>query len=68
MAVLSKVIPLPAAYHPETLRAASASYLGTPARAEKELGWHARSLEEGLADTVAISRADGPSPLRHSTH
>lgn len=53
---LSRLVPLPATYHPETLRAAFASYLGTRAKAERELGWTARPLSEGLAQTVAALR------------
>ena len=51
--VLGRVAPLPEDYAAESLRASLATYLGTPARAERELGWHARALEEGLRDTVA---------------
>jgi nucleoside-diphosphate-sugar epimerase len=54
--VLGKVVPLPPDYAPETLRASLASYYGSPAKAERELGWRARSLDEGLRDTVASLR------------
>ncbi|MDN5796090.1 MAG: NAD-dependent epimerase/dehydratase family protein [Intrasporangium sp.] len=57
MAQVSKVVPVPPLYHPETLRSALASYLGTRQKAEHDLGWHARPLDEGLADTVAAIRA-----------
>jgi dihydroflavonol-4-reductase len=51
---------LPPTYHSETLRAALASYVGTRLKAERELGWQARSLEEGLIDTVeALRRRPG---------
>ena len=40
----------------ETLRAGLATYYGTSAKAERELGWRARPLDEGLRDTVAASR------------
>lgn len=50
---LNKILPLPAGYHPESLRVATATYIGSAARAEQELGWKARPLEEGLAETVA---------------
>jgi len=53
---LSRVVPLPPTYHPETFRAALASYLGTRAKAERELGWTSRPLSEGLAQTVAALR------------
>lgn len=55
-AVLGKALPLPEDYTAESLRASIASYLGSPARAEQELGWSARSLDEGLRETVAALR------------
>jgi nucleoside-diphosphate-sugar epimerase len=48
--------PLPATYSAEALRASLATYLGTPAKAERELGWTARPLHEGLTETW---RAEG---------
>lgn len=53
---IGKVVRLPADYTGESLRASVATYLGTPARAEQELGWSARGLDEGLRDTVASLR------------
>ena len=42
-------IRLPPEYTAEGLRVAGGvTYLGTPLRAERELGWHARPLSEGL--------------------
>jgi nucleoside-diphosphate-sugar epimerase len=55
-ALVGKVVPLAADYSAESLRASVATYLGTPARAEAELGWTARSLDEGLQQTVAALR------------
>ncbi len=55
-AVLERVVPLPADYTSESLRASVSTYLGTPARAERELGWTARGLDEGLRETVATLR------------
>ena len=55
-AVVGRVLPLPADYTGESLRASVATYLGTPARAKDELGWLARSLDEGLRETVAALR------------
>lgn len=55
-AVVGRVLPLPADYTGESLRASVATYLGTPARARDELGWLARSLDEGLRETVAALR------------
>ncbi len=48
-----RVAPVPPSYHPESLRASLASYLGSRDKAERDLHWHPRSLEEGLAQTVA---------------
>jgi len=49
---LERVIPVPGAYSAEGLRASVATYLGSPAKAERELGWSARSLQEGMAETA----------------
>jgi nucleoside-diphosphate-sugar epimerase len=54
--VLGRVLPLPSDYHPETLRAALATYYADPGKAERELGWRARPLEEGLRQTVEAAR------------
>lgn len=54
---LAKVARLPESYHPETVRVALASYVGSPAKAETQLGWQARSLAEGLAETVEATAA-----------
>lgn len=51
------LVPVPASYHPESLRASLASYVGTRAKAERDLGWECRPLSEGLAETVAALRA-----------
>lgn len=50
---LGRVLPLPSEFSAEGLRAASASYLGTPEKAIAELGWSFRPLSEGIAETVA---------------
>lgn len=55
-AVVGRVVPLPADYSAESLRASVATYLGTPARAQEELGWFTRPLDEGLRETVASLR------------
>ena len=52
MGVVGKVVPVPPDLAAETARAGLASYYGTPAKAERELGWHARPLEQGLRQTV----------------
>jgi nucleoside-diphosphate-sugar epimerase len=51
--VLEKVLPIPASYRSETLRSvAGTTYTATSAKARRELGWDARSLEEGLRETL----------------
>ena len=51
--VVEKVLPLPAQYSAETLRvSAGATYLGNSAKAERELGFTARPLAEGLRETL----------------
>ena len=56
MAVLGHVVPLPPDFAAETMRAGTATYLGTPAKAERDLGWRARDLDTGLRETVAALR------------
>jgi nucleoside-diphosphate-sugar epimerase len=56
MTQLDRVTTIPPLYHPETFRAALASYMGTRAKAERELGWSPRPLDEGLRETVAALR------------
>lgn len=57
------VIPLPADFHPETLRViAGVTYIGDNGKAKKALGFEPRSLEDGLALTLAAEmRAMGMS-------
>jgi len=52
VALIGRVVPLPADYAAETLRASLATYYGTSTKSEQELGWSCRDLEKGLADTV----------------
>lgn len=52
MGAVGRVAPVPPDLAAETARAGLATYYGTPAKAERELGWHARPLEEGLRQTV----------------
>jgi nucleoside-diphosphate-sugar epimerase len=49
---LEPVVRVPGTYSGEALRSSLATYLGDPAKAGGELGWSARSLEEGMAQTV----------------
>ena len=56
MTPVARLVPVPQMYHPESLRAALADYLGTRAKAERDLGWDPRHLSEGLTQTVAALR------------
>jgi nucleoside-diphosphate-sugar epimerase len=50
---VGRVVKLPPALTPESLRVlAGTTYLGSSAKAERELGFHARPLEEGFAQTI----------------
>ena len=51
---LGKVVPVPPDFAAETMRAGLATYYGTAAKAEQELDWHARPLEQGLRETVRL--------------
>jgi nucleoside-diphosphate-sugar epimerase len=53
---LGRVVPLPADFAAETMRASLATYYGSSAKAERDLGWHARDLDTGLRETVAALR------------
>lgn len=50
-------LPLPADYAAESLRAATASYLGDSVKAQHDLGWSARGMRDGLELTVRALRA-----------
>jgi len=50
MGVVERVIPLPGAYTSEGLRVSSATYLGSNAKAKRELGYDPRPLEVGLPE------------------
>lgn len=55
--VLERIVRLPSGASSEALRVlAGVTYLGSAARAEQELGWHARSLEDGLRETLQLER------------
>ncbi|HET6653744.1 MAG TPA: NAD-dependent epimerase/dehydratase family protein [Nocardioides sp.] len=54
--LVGRLVPLPPDYAAETIRAGLATYYGSPARAERELGWRARPLDEGLRQTVDALR------------
>lgn len=52
--VIERVVPVPPTYSSEYLRvAAGATYLGSNAKARRELGFEVRPLEEGLRETLA---------------
>jgi nucleoside-diphosphate-sugar epimerase len=50
--LLERIVPIPATYTEEALRSGSSSYLGTPEKAQRELGWTVRPLREGMTQTV----------------
>lgn len=53
MGAVEKIVPLPDTYTSESLRVlAGATYLGSSAKAKRELGFTARSLEAGLRETL----------------
>ncbi|MBL8046380.1 MAG: NAD-dependent epimerase/dehydratase family protein [Anaerolineales bacterium] len=53
MSVVEKVVPVPDNYSSEYLRvSAGATYIGSNAKAKRELGWEPRPLREGLAETM----------------
>jgi nucleoside-diphosphate-sugar epimerase len=54
---LDRFLPLPDSYYAEALRSSLATYLGNPAKARRELGWSARPVEEGLAETLRAQAA-----------
>ncbi len=56
MDALGKVVPVPPGYAAETMRAGLATYYGTSEKAERDLGWQPRPLDEGLAQTVETLR------------
>jgi nucleoside-diphosphate-sugar epimerase len=53
MSVIEKVVPVPETYTAEYLREnAGVTYLGSNAKAVRELGYNPRSLEDGLPQTL----------------
>ncbi len=53
MSVIEKIVPVPEMYTAEYLREnAGVTYLGSNAKAVRELGYHPRSLEDGLPETL----------------
>jgi nucleoside-diphosphate-sugar epimerase len=54
---IERFVTLPADYAAESMRAALATYFGTAAKAERELGWSHRSLRDGLTELVTHLRS-----------
>jgi nucleoside-diphosphate-sugar epimerase len=53
MGLVERVFPVPADYSAEYLRiSAGVTYIGSNARARRELGYAPRPLEEGLTETL----------------
>ena len=52
MGVVEKIVPVPPTYSAEGLRVLTATYLGSNAKARRELGYTLRPLEEGLRETL----------------
>ena len=53
MGVVEKVVPVPAEYSAEYLRiSAGVTYIGSNAKAKRELGYQPRELEDGLSETL----------------
>ncbi|MBC7809777.1 MAG: NAD-dependent epimerase/dehydratase family protein [Burkholderiales bacterium] len=53
MSAINRIVPLTGMFHPETLRSiAGATYIGSNAKARRELGYAPRSLEEGFRQTL----------------
>jgi dihydroflavonol-4-reductase len=49
---LEQFLPLPGLLSAETLRTLGVTWMGTSARAERELGYTHRAFEEGMAETI----------------
>ena len=64
MRPLDVLVTLPESYTPEYLRvAAGATYLGSSAKARRELGFETRPLHEGLRETLAYEMRQLGMPL-----
>jgi nucleoside-diphosphate-sugar epimerase len=72
-APVETLVPLPQMLTAEAALSGIATYYGSSSKARRELGWSARPVEEGMAETVAAIRAedrtrDAGSPDRPSQH
>lgn len=54
---VNRIIPLEGQMHPETLRSLNATYIGSNARARRELGYSPRPLEVGMRETLLAEMA-----------
>jgi dihydroflavonol-4-reductase len=55
---VNALVPLPATYHPETLRvAAGTTYFASDDKARGEIGWNPRAFREGLEATLRAELA-----------
>ena len=70
---IERVVPLPQTYSGETLRiAAGATYLASSEKAQRELGFRTRPLEDGLRETLlsemaAMGMQDARNGIRPAT-
>jgi len=54
MESVERVVPIPSTYRSDALRStAGVTFIARADKAHRELGWHARPLEEGLRETLA---------------
>jgi len=58
VAPIGRHVHLPDSYTAEAMRASLATYLGSPEKARRELGWTSRPLREGMAE-LALVHAKG---------
>ncbi len=58
-APLERVLPIPQTMTAEAARAGLATYLGSSAKAERELGWTPRPVRDGIIETVRAEMAAG---------
>jgi nucleoside-diphosphate-sugar epimerase len=64
MGLVGRIVPLPEMFAAETLRvAAGVTYLGSNAKATRELGFRARPLDEGLRETLVYEMRRLAMPL-----
>ncbi len=52
MGVVDKAVPVPPLYTGEFLRVGAATYIGTNAKARRELGYQPRTVREGFVETM----------------